>query len=846
MSKLPKTHIKSSLSQWISPFRIFILLLLLFHAGLIAQEITIEAEEIPLNQVLLRLAWEHGVQMSFDDQLLAGYMITAHSTFNTPEEAIKFLLQKVPLDFEKSGEVYVIFRDHEIKAKRFYRVSGRVVDIQSGESLPYSHIFVNNTGIISDFDGHFSHAITGDSLFTLGVTYLGYYQLDTLLNAGSDQEVGLQPSVIGLREVTIKGKILERSGQIGAEAGVIRLNHKIAYRLPGNGDNSVFNFLRLQPGILAAGEQSSEMIIWGSYSGHSQVLFDGFTIFGLKNFNDNISFVNPFMAKDIRVHKGGYSADYGERVGGIVEISGINGSTKKPSINLNINNMTVNGMASIPLKGRSSLTFAYRHTYYNLYDPDDLNIEIRSKRSSNKADINVYPNYLFRDFNLKYAGISKTGDTYYLSLYEGRDRFSYAVDQVRNNIQITQESEEENRQLGGSLFYGKSWKNGNRSQMSLSLSGLNRELAENQEVFRMINDVNISSREIYYNNRILEMVLKNKNYFLLSEHHRLETGWNYVYSNLSLRETSFESTVQDKQIDAHRLNVYVQDEISVLQNVIFTPGVRIDSPFHLGKIYIQPRFKASITLSPHWRLNGAWGIYNQFISETSVIDDLGNYHYFWAICDNLDVPVLRGRHLVGGVTFEQQGLTLGLETFFKTTVGITRYVNLWREGLQTVFQGQARVLGLDVLAKKYFGNHEAWASYTLSKTEEYFSYFRSNEYEDAPQDQRHEIKGAMLLNFSPVFLSLNYVYGSGLANRPSFFNNFIERHSYSRLDAAFIYRYSLKGYSFEAGISILNVFNTENIKYSNFIRVPDSQSTSVSIHAEAVPFTPTIYLNLSF
>ena len=57
------------------------------------------------------------------------------------------------------------------------------------------------------------------------------------------------------------------------------------------------NLLRLQPGILASGEQTNDLIIWGSYEGHSQVLFDNFTIYGLKNFNDNISAFNPFGNK---------------------------------------------------------------------------------------------------------------------------------------------------------------------------------------------------------------------------------------------------------------------------------------------------------------------------------------------------------------------------------------------------------------------------------------------------------------------------------------------------------------------------------------------------------------------
>ncbi|MEA3460909.1 MAG: TonB-dependent receptor, partial [Bacteroidota bacterium] len=139
-----------------------------------------------------------------------------------------------------------------------------------------------------------------------------------------------------------------------------------------------------------------------------------------------------------------------------------------------------------------------------------------------------------------------------------------------------------------------------------------------------------------------------------------------------------------------------------------------------------------------------------------------------------------------------------------------------------------------------------WTSYTLSLTEEHFNSWPEDVYFYAPQDQRHEVKGALLLNFKPFFFSANYVYGSGFRPPPSILNNLEERYPYSRLDMAVFYRLSVKNYHFEAGISILNVLNQENIKYSNVIHIPDSPTSSVSIHAEAVPFTPTIYLNMAF
>lgn len=229
-----------------------------------------------------------------------------------------------------------------------------------------------------------------------------------------------------------------------------------------------------------------------------------------------------------------------------------------------------------------------------------------------------------------------------------------------------------------------------------------------------------------------------------------------------------------------------------------------------------------------------------------MIDNLGNYRYFWALCDNEEVPVLKSSHLVGGVNYHTTGFSAGVETFYKTTDGISRYVNRVNEGIVGYYQGEARTYGMDLLIKKYFKKHEAWASYTLSRTEEHFTYMVFQDYRDAPQDQRHEVKGALLLNFKPFFFSANYVYGSGFRPPPLIINTLEDRYPYNRLDVSFIYRHSIKDYHIEAGFSILNVLNHENIKYSNVIRVPDSQTSAISIHAEAVPFTPTLYLNLSF
>ena len=236
---------------------------------------------------------------------------------------------------------------------------GVVAEAKTNEPLPFSQLFVDNRILVSDLKGSFSYQSTKDSVFHIKISHLGYFVLDTLVVAGSNHRLNLTPSLIGLREIVIKNKSFDKSTHIGNRAGAIKVNHQIANYLPGSGDNSVFTLLRLMPGILASSEQSNGLIIWGSYEGHSQILFDGFTIWGLKSFNDDIDAVNPLIAKEIEVFKGGYDASYGGRVGGIVNIAGKTGNILKPSFSLNINNVTVNGMAEVPVWRNSSVIMSF-------------------------------------------------------------------------------------------------------------------------------------------------------------------------------------------------------------------------------------------------------------------------------------------------------------------------------------------------------------------------------------------------------------------------------------------------------------------------------------------------------
>ena len=833
--------------------RLFILVpLFLLAAFLKAQEqtVVVHADHQPLSKVLVTLRNEYGIGVSFNDGLLANFTVTLHQSFSSPEKAIRALLQPFPLQYTRQGNIFVIWmvKNTSPKKNKNFFLNGYVVDAKTGEPLAFSHILSGENNTVSDVKGFFSERVKHDSLYHLVISHLGYYVLDTLLAPGSVHNIRLIPSALPLQEVKITGKTVDYTSQIGQQPGIIRLNSKIATHLPGYGDNSVFNLLRLQPGILASGEQTNSLIIWGSYAGQSKVMFDGFTVYSLRNFNDNISAFNPLMAKDIEVMKGGYDARYGERVGGIVNISGITGNTRKPSFVFTVNNMTLNALLEVPVTRRSSLVLAFRHTYFNLYNPTDYTVR-RQDSASRPVNISIHvvPDYVFRDMNLKYSGKAGKNDRYYFSLYGSNDIFRYNINQPVQFRKILKNTNEENTQTGGSFFYGKNWKKGFSTNFTASYSFLKKDYDNHYRIEKTWNGETDTLDETRSENNLGEWALKIENRVPAAPHHTFEFGGGVTGNTSRLRVDTFQVVQSDMEAASTRLYAYFQDVISAGKNFTLKAGGRLTYAARLGKVYPEPRISAIFKPSTAWTVTMAWGLYSQFISLTSAVDNQGNYHYLWAVSDNKDIPVLKAVHNVTGISYVNNSFLVSLEAYYKTVTGLSRYFRFRDVVAPGIYHGKGRSYGLDLMLKKNYKGSSLWIAYTLSRTEELFDYYpkRLQKYRRAPQDQRHELKAGVMVNLSPVYFSASYVYGSGF---PIQYNNHqkIEKdYPYSRLDVAASWRFLSRRLKGEIGFSILNLLNTRNIKFSNFEKVPLNQTSAINIYADAIPFTPTLYLKFS-
>lgn len=799
-----------------------------------SQSILLDYQEELLNEILLDLNDRYEVEVSVNSKLSNACSITIQASFDTIDSALEALATRCGLEVVKIGNVFS-FRTGSIQEevvevkKRDYLYQGRAIEYGSEEPLPFAVVSTVDKQLVTDENGRFSfRSSRGKELVKL--QSLGYYDSDTTLNEGATLRVVLRPRAKSLEEVVVLG---DRGSapitNIGDKSGYIQLNDVGNNLVPGLSDNLVFNNLRQYPGIMAAGESIADFVIWGSYAGQTHVVYDGISLFNSWGINDDMGRVNPYMIKHVEVYKGGYNVPYGDRVGGVVLIDGKSGNTNNPEANVSLTNQLFSTYLNVPLfQGSSSLQVATRTT---LSQSLDLASEL-----DDGLDL-IVPKYDYSDLHIKFSTALSQRDQLELSTIFSEDAYKGSL-RIRTSQPIFRSIKINSEQRGASLKYSRNWQNGGLSSLVISRSEYTPQLTTNYFINRNAFTPVTDLRTDVWGNPLLEYRTRLTHTLAAKGKHQLQFNVEYVQNEASFMAIEGDTLIDTRLEELNRFSVYGHDQIRWSDKFTMQIGLKADAPSLGSKVYWQPRINGKFEFTPKWNLHFGWGLYNQFISRNSVVDELSNRADVWQVANGSTIPVLKSSHNVLGVGFQGGDFELSLEGFYKTTSGFTRYfVN--RRAETIIGEGNAIARGIDLFAKAYLGNHVAWLSYSLSKVEERFGNgVRTTDYFLAPQSQRHELKAAMVFDLNPFELSVTNVYGSGFSNNP-FTQDNEDFTDYWRTDLALQYQFEVASQKVEAGVSLLNVFNRNNIRLNQSISVPNGNV----INTVGIPFTPTFYLN---
>jgi len=811
-----------------------IIFILTFFRISASEVVVVKYNSVPLNIALTQLSESYGISLSFDDRELSGYIISISGRFNSADEVIIRMLANLPLRLRKISGVWVISSvladkstdSLKIKSGDNVLIEGVVMDAQTGERLPYALLTLMDKRFYSDRNGYFSFkesTAKNESLsYNAAVGYLGYNISNVTLTGASLNRIFLTPVSFTLDTVLVRHYLTSRSFQSGDSPASVRINHAIAKYLPGNGDNSVFNLLRLMPGVRASGEPSF-LSVWGSNEGESLVKMDGYRLFAMNNFNEQISSVNPFLVKEVRLTKGAFSVNNSGASGSVAEIYGIDGNSSRPVVKANINNLTANLFASAPTGSRSVVMAAYRQTYYNLYDVNKFNpYGNRPENSGSQAsrDIYIIPDYLFRDANLRFKSTFGVDNTLTAGVYAAEDDFNYQFEFG----DLFYDAKETNRQYAFSLNVNAKIGIPGKSDLSLVYSS-NNLTADNISRYRGQNLISYKT-----NNLIGEYGAE----FI----HKIEVGKrNFIDFGLSIKKLfeGFNGDNADNKIYSFFIN-----EKLVLDKFEGNVGMRLDS--YLGKSYFQPRVAAVFNLGYGIKLNAAYGIHNQFSGKIPYIDYDGNFSYLWKLFNGANIPVIKSEHLIFGASYNHNGWLMSTEVFSRESSGILKFSR--NRGNVRIAEYSANIKGVDMMINKEHNGSYIFVSTTISSVNEKLDNTENSTLKYNPA----EIKAGLLLNFSPFFFSTTYVNGWGYrSSYQNISNDDTSSEQYSRLDISANYRFTKNRFVLNMGISILNLLNTLNYKYIDVVpNLPGGQSGYLNTYSQAIPFTPLLSLELNF
>lgn len=195
------------------------------------------------------------------------------------------------------------------------KISGRVVDKETGQPLPGTNVFVEGTqlGAAADLNGYFTILHVPPGQYDLQASMIGYAKVivqdvRVRIDQTSKVDFALHLEVISGEEVTIVAE--KNIIKADVATSVVAISEKEIETLPLS---TVEEVVELQAGV----EQG--LVIRGGGADESLFLVDGVTLRDPRN-NQPITGIALSAIKEIAVERGGFNAEYGQIRSGLINV----------------------------------------------------------------------------------------------------------------------------------------------------------------------------------------------------------------------------------------------------------------------------------------------------------------------------------------------------------------------------------------------------------------------------------------------------------------------------------------------------------------------------------------------
>ncbi|WP_157624851.1 TonB-dependent receptor [Sunxiuqinia dokdonensis] len=839
------------------------LLIMLLSLPVAGQEkmISVQAENKSLSLVLEELSETAAIRFAFDADYFSEIKVNLQYEQVLLTDFLNELSKKYHLLYDEMDGTYVLYRNPaplpEPKPE-LITFRGKVFDQNTGEPLLFCNVGLGEQqGTITNELGIFSAKVEKAADIRVQISHLGYRQLDTTLQIASQpfHQLELAPFDIHIETINVyqqEKNVLE----LGSQPDRMAFNPKQSENLPRIDDSDLVTALTLIPGVNFLGGENAGISIRGGSPSENLILLDGMPVLETSHLFGNLSVLNAKYISQAFVSRGAFDARYGERISGIVELTG-KSNYYRPSLDLSANLLNVNATGTVPIGKVASLSGAYRKSYIDQWENYLYRQILEQGSPSGEDESAVVPTVAYDDLNFKFSLTPSEKQEISISVLEGNDlQDREFLFNENSRLYRNQQADSKNRGISGNWRYqpNTNWQlhlNAGYNELERS-SGSIAGLQPNRQGKGGKEELDTDD------NQLQELIASMSAEWTTGNYsHAFGFGFNHdqvSYTYLSKRTTG---AIQSDSINYDSkltiLHAYLQEKVQLTDRLQARLGMRVNHENQQNKLYLQPRWGMSYDLSDAVKLFYSGGTYYQFLSRIRKIDSNGNSDLVWYLPDSAGMGILESQQHVLGFRYEKNGLSVDVEPYYKSTTG---KLNLYAEtsgGKEKTIHyvqrsGEARNYGLDALVHYKQGIFTHMLAYSLSESVERFEVFNNGQDYPSFDDQRHRLRWTEMARYKSWIISTNLTYHTGspfLMTEGESSQEFGRLPFFVQADFSLIKRWNYKFFTLSSGVSLLNFLNRENVlEIDNFSIADEAGSYSVRTDVTAMRFTPVFFFNI--
>jgi len=560
----------------------------------------------------------------------------------------------------------VFIASTSLNAQNNGKITGKIIDANSNEPLPFVNVIVKGTniGTTSDLDGVFNMTGIAPGFVTLQASFVGYEMGFSseiqVTNANTAfVEIKLTPKDTEIQEVVIKASPFRKTEE--SPVSLTRITVSEIETNPGS-NRDISKVIRSFPGVGSAASFRSDIIIRGGGPSESRFYLDGVEIPNINHFATQgssggpVGILNADFINGVNFYSGAFPANRGNALSGVFEFTQQDGNPEKLKLRGTLGASEISLTMDGPIGEKTNYIFSARRSYLKfLFDLielpflptfTDYQLKLRTKLTP-KDEITVVSIGALDEFALNLGIDNPTEDQeYILTNIPVNEQWSYAIGAVYKHFS---ENSFQTFVLSRNMLNNVSYKYPDNDESQERVLDYRSQEIENK--FRFENNTRLGSFKLIYG--------------LNGEYAKYNNATQQkIYADGGLININYNT-----DFDLFKWGAFGQVSKTFLNaRMVASFGLRTDANNYSKSMQnmlnqLSPRFSLSYSLTDQWSLNANTGRYYQLPSYTTL-----GYKNLDGILVNKenDLKYVAADHYIAGIQYQpKENILASIEGFYK-------------------------------------------------------------------------------------------------------------------------------------------------------------------------------------